>query len=71
MLYIYMAEIKIERKAQRSLWPWIIGILLLLGLIVLLSLAFDDDRKQGAEDVEPLGQYQEPTRERESLILLA
>lgn len=38
-----MAEIRVEPKRKAPIWPWIIGILILLGLIWLLVEAFDRD----------------------------
>lgn len=40
----FMAEIRIERRPKRKLWPLLIGTLLLLGLVWLVSKAFEDDR---------------------------
>ena len=53
-----MAEIRVEPKRKAPIWPWIIGILILLGLIWLLVEAFDDDpeyqeqRQEQLEDAE-------------------
>lgn len=38
-----MAEIRVEPKGKAPIWPWIIGILILLGLIWLLIEAFEQD----------------------------
>lgn len=38
-----MAEIRVEPKRKAPIWPWIIGILILLGLIWLLVEAFEQD----------------------------
>ena len=38
-----MAEIKVEKKDKAPIWPWIIGILVLLGLIWFLVEAFEGD----------------------------
>ena len=40
-----MAEIRVEPKKKTPIWPWIIGILILLGLIWLLVEAFSDDNE--------------------------
>lgn len=50
-----MADLNVERK-QRSIWPWIVG-LLLLGLIIWgLAELLDDDRDDVLEDrVEEVG----------------
>ncbi|HEX2190892.1 MAG TPA: hypothetical protein VHG51_18435 [Longimicrobiaceae bacterium] len=37
-----MADINVERK-QRSIWPWIVGLLVLALLIWLLASMFNDD----------------------------
>jgi hypothetical protein len=49
-----MAEIRVEPKRKAPIWPWIIGILILLGLIWLLVEAFDrdDDYEDRREDTE-------------------
>lgn len=49
-----MAEIKVEKKNKTPIWPWIIGILILLGLIWLLINAFGDDADQfDPEEIDP------------------
>lgn len=53
-----MAEIKVERKEQTPIWPWIIGILVLIGLIWFLVEALSDDEPEYQEDqgqVEEVG----------------
>lgn len=40
-----MADIEIERKRGGSVWPWILGLLLLLLLGWLLWEWLDDDRE--------------------------
>ncbi len=52
-----MAEIKVERKKQTPIWPWIIGIILLLGLIWFLVEAFSEDSE--IEDEYRENEYQE------------
>jgi hypothetical protein len=37
-----MADINVERK-QRSIWPWIVGLLVLALLIWLLASMFNGD----------------------------
>ena len=37
-----MAEINIERKERRALWPWLLGIALLVLLFVLMRNRDDD-----------------------------
>ena len=37
-----MAEINIERKERRALWPWLLGIALLVLLFVLMRNRGDD-----------------------------
>lgn len=49
-----MAEIKVEKKDKAPIWPWIIGILVLLGLIWLLISAFSDDNDEyELEEIDP------------------
>jgi hypothetical protein len=47
-----VAEIRVERK-QRSVWPWILGLLLLvllaLGLMAMLGNRHDVDNRTSAE----------------------
>lgn len=46
-----MAEIRVEPKQRAPIWPWIVGIVILLGLIWLLVEAFErDDPEDGRED---------------------
>ena len=47
-----MAEIRVEPKRKTPIWPWIIGVLILLGLIWLLVEAFsrDDEYEDIRED---------------------
>lgn len=49
-----MAEIKVEKKNKAPVWPWIIGILILLGLIWLLINAFGDENEEyELEEIDP------------------
>lgn len=49
-----MAEIKVEKKNKAPIWPWIIGILILLGLIWLLINAFGNDEDEYMpEEIDP------------------
>lgn len=49
-----MAEIKVEKKDKAPIWPWIIGILVLLGLIWFLIDAFSDDTDEyEMEEMDP------------------
>lgn len=43
-----MTEINIERKQRRSIWPWLIGALLLVLAITLLRSRGSDDAVVGA-----------------------
>ncbi|WP_225000271.1 hypothetical protein [Cesiribacter sp. SM1] len=45
-----MAEIRVEPKRKAPIWPWIVGILILLGLIWLLAEAFDRDDDEYEND---------------------
>lgn len=45
-----MAEIRVEPKRKAPIWPWIVGILILLGLIWLLAEAFDRDDDEYEDD---------------------
>jgi hypothetical protein len=52
-----MAEIKIERKSsKRPIWPWILGLALLLGLIWLMAEVTEDPvtRELGAQEPYPV-----------------
>ena len=44
-----MAKIPVEHKSGGSIWPWIIGALLLAGLIFLLFTLLGDDDDDDAE----------------------
>lgn len=51
-----MAEIRVEPKSKTPIWPWIIGILILLGLIWLLMDAFGEDEPELEEaPIEEVG----------------
>ena len=47
-----MADINVERK-QRSIWPWIVGLLVLALLIWLLASMFNGDDDEGRVGDEP------------------
>lgn len=49
-----MAEIKVEKKNKAPIWPWIIGILVLLGIIWFLVEAFEEEEPM-YEEVEEVG----------------
>jgi hypothetical protein len=57
-----MAEIRVEPKRKAPIWPWIVGILILLGLIWLLAEAFsrDDDEYENDSIEEEEGVETEP-----------
>lgn len=44
-----MADIDVQRKESSSIWPWIIGLIVLALLIWLLASLFDND-----DEVEPI-----------------
>lgn len=56
-----MAEIKVEKKENTPIWPWIIGILLLVAVIWFLFEALQDDsereyeRREREAEVEEVG----------------
>lgn len=51
-----MAEIKVERKNKTPIWPWIIGILVLLGIIWFLVEAFEEEEPEYEEaEIEEVG----------------
>lgn len=56
-----MAEIKVERKKQTPVWPWIIGILVLLGLIWFLVEAFNEESEVEREIQETEVEVEEGT----------
>jgi hypothetical protein len=47
-----MADINVERK-QRSIWPWIIGLIVLALLVWLLASMFGDDDREEVVVEEP------------------
>ena len=51
-----MAEIRVEHKKNKpSFWPWILGALLLIGLIWGISeFVGDDDREMEATETEQI-----------------
>ena len=60
-----MAEIKVERKKKAPIWPWIIGILILLGIIWFLVEAFEEEpayEEMEEVEMEEVGSllYREP-----------
>lgn len=44
-----MAEIKVEKRGKTPIWPWIIGILLLIAVIWFLFEALQDDTEREYE----------------------
>ncbi len=56
-----MAEIRVEPKRKAPIWPWIIGILILLGLIWLLLEAFNKDDELERETDEQLDEIDRET----------
>lgn len=51
-----MAEIKVERKNKTPIWPWIIGILVLLGIIWFLVEDFEEEEPEYEEaEIEEVG----------------
>lgn len=51
-----MAEIRVEEKKNRPIWPWIIGALLLIGLIWAVAELFDNEepRREVAAVEQPV-----------------
>lgn len=45
-----MAEIRVEPKRKTPIWPWIVGIIILLGLIWLLVEAFSNNEPEYQEE---------------------
>ena len=62
-----MAEIRVEPKRKTPIWPWIIGILILLGLIWLLVEAFDRDDEIERETDETIEEVEREVDEVGSL----
>ena len=48
-----MAEILIQRRRQRNVWPWLLGLLALALLPVPFLAADDDDRREPGRTVAP------------------
>ncbi len=67
-----MAEIKVERKNKAPIWPWIIGILVLLAIIWFLIEAFEDEEPVYEEaEVEEVGDASllKPLNNKETIVL--
>lgn len=67
-----MAEIKVERKNKAPIWPWIIGILVLLGIIWFLIEAFEEEEPVYEEaEIEEVGDASlpEPLNSKEAIFL--
>lgn len=67
-----MAEIKVERKNKAPIWPWIIGILVLLGIIWFLIEAFEEEEPEYEEvEIEEVGgaSLLEPLNNKEAIVL--
>lgn len=62
-----MAEIRVEPKRKAPIWPWIIGILILLGLIWLLLEAFNKDDELERETDERIDEAEDAADEVGSL----
>lgn len=56
-----MAEIRIERKTRKKpVWPWVLLLLLILGIIAWLMLA-DEPSELGAADIGTVVNYHLPS----------
>lgn len=67
-----MAEIKVERKNKTPIWPWIIGILVLLGIIWFLVEAFEEEEPEYEEaEIEEVGDARllQPLRDSQAMHL--
>lgn len=73
-----MAEIKVEKRKNTPIWPWIIGILLLVAVVWFLFEALQDDtereyeRREREAEVEEVGDAADllmPTNKLESVHL--
>jgi hypothetical protein len=47
-----MAEIRVEPRKAAPIWPWIVGLLIILGLIWVLVEAFSDEEVYDEPEVE-------------------
>lgn len=68
-----MAEIKVEKKNKAPIWPWIVGILVLLGLIWFLVEAFEEEEEieyEEVEEVEEVGTLMLPETNNELEVLV-
>jgi hypothetical protein len=54
-----MADINIEKK-RTSIWPWIIGLLLLAAVIYAAWMFLGNDVDTAAEPAAPMQEYQAP-----------
>ncbi len=45
-----MAEIKIEKRSKKPIWPWIVGLLLLVGAIWVIGEVADSPENELAEE---------------------
>lgn len=57
-----MANIPVEKKSGGSIWPWLIGLLVLLGLVILLFQLFFDEEND--VDTEPTSEQVEQVEPR-------
>jgi len=55
-----MAEIKIEKKSKKPIWPWIIGLLLLVGAIWVIGEVADSPENELAEEEMHLAPEAQP-----------
>lgn len=59
-----MAEIHVNKKKNRSFWPWILGLAILVGLIWVVAELFDRDDDLGEPVVaEEVVEMEEPVME--------
>lgn len=58
-----MADIDIEKRESKPIWAWIIGLLVLIGIIWLIVELVNDGgaaEDENIENVEPLEGYSAP-----------
>lgn len=53
-----MADINVEKK--KNIWPWIIGVIVILGVVIFLFV-WNDDEEESNTNVQQLEQYEDET----------
>lgn len=49
-----MAEIRVEPRKKAPIWPWIVGLILLLGIVWIVVDSLDSEEEYDENDTEEI-----------------